>query len=178
MNIEKLKTILPPPLHPLEPPAEGDWNKVNSWLGGVPDDYKTFLDSFGTGCTGEFLWIFNPASSNKHLNFSEQCRRQQTALKDAIENWSDSVGPPNALEFVPFGISDNGDVLGWKAQESPDKWTIVVFPPREIVFREYDMNFTQFLVGICAGTIVCDLFPPDFPGDLPNFVPYKETRQN
>jgi hypothetical protein len=55
----KLVKILPPPKKPVE--AHGDWRKAEAKLGtSLPDDYKTFIEAYGTGAISYELRILSP----------------------------------------------------------------------------------------------------------------------
>jgi len=61
MALTSLRKVLPPPATPTETTGAGSWPPVEASLGiHLPGDYKEFIDVYGTGVIGDFLWVFNP----------------------------------------------------------------------------------------------------------------------
>src|ERR1035437_3681451 len=111
MSIESLLTILPPPPNPVEVPTSGNWNSTEMLLRRLPGDYKAFVERFGTGSLGGFLWILNPASKNRHLNLLREMEPILNALRELRESGEPCPYPlhPEPDGLLPFGKSDNGD---------------------------------------------------------------------
>jgi SMI1-KNR4 cell-wall len=163
----RLREILSPPKNPRESPSKADWKIVESKWCVLPTDFKSFVTEYGTGSIDGFIWIFNPASRNPNLDLVQQISRQIEALRG-----STSVGLtafPQSGGILPFGLTDNGDLLAWKVQGIPDSWGIVVVDSRAPSYEKFDRGFSDFLVGILRKKIVCTIFPDDFPSSSPKF---------
>jgi hypothetical protein len=171
MCIEKFKSFVLPPKDPEELPDAQIWNHIEVNVGKLPDDYKSFIQHYGTGCIDSFIWIFNPASSNPNLNFGHQVNVQTETLREINEEGVERPIPlfPSDHGLLPFGITDNGDVLFWETNEDPNGWTVAVIEARSSPLQKFEMNMTSFLAGICERSISCDAFPDDFPSVNPTF---------
>lgn len=172
MNMAKLEVILPPPVAPIEVPGGADWDAVEANLTKLPGDYRAFIQRYGTGCVDSFMWIFNPGSSNPNLNLQDQVRRQSEVLREINEGDMEAIIPiyPDPKGVLPFGITDNGDVLFWETGDEPDNWTVAVLEARSSPLLKFEMNMTSFLAGICDGSVICSAFPEDFPSAKPAFA--------
>lgn len=71
-----LEAIVSPPAKPNEVPDARLWRAVESSLTKLPTDYRTLLSRYGTGSFDSFIWIFNPAARNPHLNLEQQVQEQ------------------------------------------------------------------------------------------------------
>lgn len=174
MSIEKLKEILKPPNDPVDTPKAGDWLKIESILGKLPEDYMRFVESFGTGSVDGFVWIFNPVSSNQNLNLLDQIHIKISALSDSVEMFGEVVPYPLFPKpggLMPFGVTDNGDVLFWQVNSNPPDWKVIVNAARESKWKKYDVGMTDLLAGLLSRQIICEVFPGDFPSDRPVFYP-------
>src|SRR5262249_20868698 len=111
-----LVSLLPPPPAPAEVPSPHDWNAIERTLVELPADYKSFMDSYGSGTIDEFITIFNPIASNKNLNLLHQCNVQLGVLRELEASGSEHIPYrlfPEREGILPFGATDNGDILYW-----------------------------------------------------------------
>lgn len=164
MTIEALCEKMIPPKQPLECGSEEEWHKIEKQLGtALPSDYKEYIRTFGTGKIGAFLLPFNPFAKNKYLNLVGQ--RKETL--DALREFYDEAGyafplfpDPNGL--LPWGVTDNGDLLFWQTRGEPDAWTVVVDESRGGSNEQYDETMTSFLAKLIAGELVSKIIPKKF----------------
>ena len=171
MSINLLTNVIEPPQKAVE--AKGDWSAVESELGiSVPDDYKDFIETYGTGRFDDFLNVLNPFSKIDNLNLIIQ----KEPILDSLAELRDTFGEdipynlfPAANGLLPFAGTDNGDTLFWQTNEQPDQWTIVVKDSREPEYQEYKENITSFLAKLFSREIICKIFPKDFPSSAPTF---------
>ncbi len=172
MSLRRLENIVTPPDVPSEIPNEIIWIAVEKKLTKLPDDYRAFIQRYGTGCIDSFIWIFSPASENLNLNLEQQARKQEETIKAINESGVEPFIPlfPHSLGVLPFGITDNGDVLFWVNKGKPNSWTVAVLEARRSPMLEFDMNMTCFLAELCEGSITCEAFPDDFPSSAPVFT--------
>jgi hypothetical protein len=163
----QLGLIIEAPECPKERPSAEDWRAFETRFSAVPADFKAFIDQFGTGNIGGFIWVFNPASSNENLNLCIQVEKQLTALKGSRIPGLNLF--PEKGGILPFGITDNGDLIAWKVEGRPDTWGVVVVHSRAPEYQEFSTPFREFLAGVLKKEIVCGIFPDDFPGSCPTF---------
>lgn len=174
-SLESLKKLIQPPGKPSGVPNGGGWNSVERSIGiELPEDYKEFIATYGTGAVDGFLWVLNPFSRNENLNLINQA----TVRLDAQRQFSAESGTktpyplnPDPNGLFPWGVTDNGDVLYWLCKGSPSTWMIVVCDSRASRWREFKLSTGQFLAALVTRELVVDVFPEDFPSESPAFVP-------
>jgi hypothetical protein len=172
MSIDYLKAVIPPPIAVFEASGTSGWASVEGSMGTrLPEDYKKFIDTYGSGQLGGFVWIFNPFSSNNNLNLERQAILQATVLKE-LRSYGEVVpyeSFPSHGGILPFGITDNGDVLYWKTGANPSDWPVLVNEGRSPEWEAFSHSATRFLAGVLSGRVVCRSFPKSFPGSAPRF---------
>lgn len=169
MSINELTSIVAPPLEPSEAPVSAAWLPVESRLGvALPHDYKKLIEIYGSGRINEFLWVFNPFSANNNINLERQVDTQAQVMAEVRSGGE--VVPfesfPRVDGILPFGITDNGDVLYWRTFGNSDEWTVVVSESRTPEWESFDLSASAFLVNIIKRKIVCKFFPLSF-SELP-----------
>jgi len=173
MSVENLQRVLPAPSNPIGVPGLAQWQVVENQFAVLPDDFHAFIDMYGAGVIDDFIWVFVPALSNPNLNFERQVSLQLSVVeginKEGLEPPMTSF--PNQGGILPFGITENGDVLFWETTGNAEEWTVCVLAPRSSPLEKFGLNMSDFLAGVCAGDIDCRLFPNDFPSQAPAFNP-------
>ncbi|MBI5722446.1 MAG: SMI1/KNR4 family protein [Planctomycetes bacterium] len=169
MNEKRIQILLACPEMVRELPSPEDWASVECKWCRLPADFKAFVSDYGTGCIDNFVWVFNPASQNENLNLSQQITQQLTAFK-GTETLGLSLFPTKE-GILPFGMTDNGDLLAWKVTGQADAWPVVIIDSRVPDYQEFEMGFSDFMYVILTKEVVCRIFPTDFPSDHPAFVP-------
>jgi hypothetical protein len=172
--MKALENLMRPPARPSETPEKGGWEAVEATLGfALPEDYKEFISTYGTGAVDGFLWVLNPFSKNQHLNLINQ----GTVRLDAQRRFAEDSGittpyalHPDADGLFPWGLTDNGDVLYWLCKGAPSSWFIVVCDSRASYWEEFNFSTTEFLASLITRQIVVDVFPDDFPSESPEYV--------
>src|SRR5579872_4898090 len=135
MSLAALEKILKRPITPHELGNPEGWGSVEEQLKmRLPQDYKQFIEVFGTRKIGDFIGILNPFSENEFVNLIKSSKGfleadevlRKKHPKDYVYDFYPEQGGP-----FPFGVTDNGDVLYWKTEGEPDRWPVVIFDPRE-----------------------------------------------
>lgn len=166
MTINYLTLQLPPPVNPSEIPTTGAWTVLERRLGTMlPDDYKEFIELYGSGRVGRFLWIFNPFSANENLNLEKQIATQANVLFE-LQSYGEAIpykSFPEPGGILPFGITDNGDVLFWRVTGDPNNWHVVVNESRAPDWEGYELSMSRFLAEILQRHLTCNIFPKNFP---------------
>jgi len=169
MSIDSLLRLIPPPEDPAEAALSGQWAPVEAQLGlTLPADYKAYIQRYGTGCFGDFLWPFNPISKNKNLNLFDQIRiRLKEAVEDAARVGAASLYPPfnhypQPGGLLPWGCTDNGDTLFWLTSLESGSWPIVIYECRAPEYDRFDGDMTEFIADVMFGRYHCPIFPENF----------------
>jgi hypothetical protein len=171
-SLDALTQTMRPPAAPSETPDGGGWQSVENRLRmELPEDYKEFIARYGTGSVDGFLWVLNPFSTNKHLNFFDEGGVKLEALRELRHESIPYPLHPDVNGVLPWGITDNGDVLYWLCNGPPSNWVIVVNESRGPRWREYKLSTSDFLARLVAKELVVDVFPEDFPSESPEFIP-------
>jgi len=173
MSLDPLSMLMPPPIRPMERPNSDQWAAVQSRWGILPNNYRDFIDAYGSGCIDEFIWIFNPAAANENINFSTQADRQIEALREINNAGLEAKMPlfPEPAGLLPLGITDNGDLIVWQTNGRPDEWIVGVVPSRSSPVLLFENDLIGFLSGLLNKKLSCEAFPSDFPSAEPSFSP-------
>lgn len=171
-------SVLSPPVKRSEVGDRAPWPEIEQQLGTrLPSDYKNFIDRFGSGTIGRFVWIFSPYTNNEHVNLERQLVSQRDVLANLAEGGEDIPFDyfPGEGGLFPFGATDNGDVLYWRTKGAPDDWTVIVNEARGPKWESFELPMTEFLTQILTRQISCSIFPDDFPPEVPTFVAEHEA---
>ena len=173
MSVQELIAVLPPPAEPRE--TQGDWAKVEAEIGtALPADFKDYIARYGTGVVCDFLWPLNPFAANDNINLLTEIRFQLETLRATREKFPKRFTYaifPEPGGYLPWGRSENGDVMHWKTVGAPDEWTVAVTDARAPEWEEFAESMTGFLAKLLKREIVCSIFPDDFLDDGPTFTP-------
>jgi hypothetical protein len=173
MSVADLAAVLPPPAEPRE--AQGDWARVESEIGTpLPAEFKEYVARYGTGVVNDFLWPLNPFAANDNINLVAEIRFQLETLRATRDKFPKRYTYaifPEPGGYLPWGRSENGDVMHWKTEGTPDQWTVAVTDAREPVWEEFPEPMTSFLAKLLAGELTCTVFPDDILEDGPRFTP-------
>lgn len=172
MYIDDIVKTMPPVKYPLDVPVHREWVAVESKLGiALPDDYKEFIQVYGTGKIDGFICVFTPFSNNENLNLLDQLRLQSDVLAE-LKLYGENIPYkifPEAEGILPFAITDNGDVLFWRTVGEPNEWTVLVNAARSADWECHDMSMSKFFSEIMSRRLNCEIFPKSFPGTSPSF---------
>ena len=161
MYTNKLKEILIQ-----EKPKEtiGNWSKVEERLKTtLPEDFKEFISTYGTGEIANHLIIFNPFARKSIYNLMQQTE-VLTLTYNYFKRKNPSEYPYNAFPeqngLLPLGITMDGDQIFWLTSNDKD-WTIVVRKQATGEFIHYEENFTEFLYKLLTKEIPVELLPKE-----------------
>jgi hypothetical protein len=141
----------------------------------LPADYKQIVSAYGSGCFNAFVRIFNPIATSPYGNLLSQ-RILQGDIEEETRDDDYPVYPhpvvPAIPGILPFGITDNGNVLFWIVGSSDTaRWTLAVNDPRSDRRDVFHLDLVSFLCQLLVGEIRCSVFPDSFPGAEPRFEP-------
>lgn len=159
MSIDNLLKAVPAPVAPTHIFA-GPWEPVETELGlSLPQDYKDFSRIYGRGYFMEFLGVGIPRSTNPNTRLELKIPQ----LSSAFAYRDDLPHPiwPAPGGLVPFGTTDNGDILFWWPRDDLDVWGIAVWDRGLQTFETFGCDLTDFLAGLATGEILPEAFPED-----------------
>jgi SMI1-KNR4 cell-wall len=174
MSLTKLETLLPRPTQPQEVGTLHDWTNIEAELKTtLPNDYKGFIGVFGSGTINDFLVVLNPFSPNKYINLLQRGRMELDAYaaskKSFPEHYAHDIYPTSG-GLLPFGATDNGEILYWNTTGNPNHWSVVAYESRGPKHFTFGGNMTEFLTRLLEKTIECSVLPRSFPSAAPVFV--------
>lgn len=158
--ISELTHVLLPPRSPTLVPADGEFVLLEEQLGTrLPADFHDYWKTYGAGAISDFVGILRPQQHPPHRDYVasalESLRLDQPR---PATNWQ---AHPALCGLLPWGTSDNGDVLCWRMIDKPDSWPVAVLPPRSEEVDDYGMSMTRFLARWVSGELVVKSFPKD-----------------
>lgn len=175
-NVMSLARIIPPPDTPFEAGVGKNWRSIEEELGTrLPEDYKSFINAYGSGRIGGFLWILNPFSSNQVSNLVVQARLRLNDLRELKQDFGDEGCPypvfPEVGGLIPWGFTDNGDLLLWLAEGESESWPVVISEGRGPIFERYEESTTSFLLKLVSGDIESSIIPRNLIDRSVPFMP-------
>lgn len=134
-----------------------DWAPVEARLGTkLPADYKAFVDRYGTGAIGDFLWVLTPTTANRFLNLFDSGNAMLAGYRELRANWPGDfpfAAYPEENGLLPWAVTDNGDELFWLTEgEDPDQWPTII-STRGMPLEEHRLPAGDLLAGLIAGRI-------------------------
>lgn len=140
----------------------------------LPQDYKRFIDAYGTGTVDEFVTVLNQHSSVPRVRLDEYGAKMLAVTRDLRDGGIVEIPFPIYPEsggLLPWGVTANGDWGYWITDppDAPDRWTIVVSVDRGPVWFHHPGPLVRFLVEIIDGTTRVPFFPDDLPSANPVF---------
>jgi hypothetical protein len=179
MTLNALVEVMSPPREPVETGNVEQWTNVKESLGTeLPTDYKEYINTFGTGSIGAFLWPYNPFSNNENLNLITRSKLILEAMSVIKERFGDTEVPyplfPEPEGLLPWGVTDNGDSLFWLTAGNTDEWPVVINESRGPFFERFEEPMTDFLAKLISGEISSEVIPSDFLDKEALFVPVEQ----
>lgn len=185
MTLSDLVARMDPPADPVDP--EGSWPAVEAALGTpLPQEYKHFIGTYGSGSINGFLSILNPFARDEDLNLLRQvevARRDAERVRDRFAALA--VRTPLLYSlfparggFLPWGKARRSRSAGpregsvqwcdWVTSDAPpDAWVAAV--RIENGYASFGAPFAAFLLGVLDDRY--GVFPEMEPWPEPVFVP-------
>lgn len=171
---EDLTAVLPRPDNPVELATAESWGPIVDTLGfALPVDYMQFIETYGSGSINDFIWVFNPFSATRTVNFVAQFTRILGALRTLKEEAPSKVPFPLMYEhggLLPWGMTTPGDMLCWRTTGATGEWTTVAYT-RNVGCAEYKVPMTGYLTNMLRGSFGAPVISRDFAAQAPTFTP-------
>jgi hypothetical protein len=175
MLLHSLTLLVPPPISPIETGSPNLWDEVETRLGvSLPEDYKLYIDCYGTGGFNEFLFPYNPFTANEYLNLLYALETHHQATRATLKktpdhSWS-PVAPfqlyPADEGLLPWGTTINfGEIFFWQVSGPAGGWLTIFYNLRNGEHEVFKTSFSGVLVGLLSRTLESVLLPQDFPVD-------------
>ena len=174
MAVNDLLAVLAPPPHPRET-GGAPWPEIERRLStALPEDYKRFIETYGTGRIGDFLVVLNPFTANRHIDLIGHALHDPEGMA-LLKREHPGLYPfdrfPASGGLLPFAITDNGDTFYWKTSAAPDRWPVLIYEARGPDCETFERPMTALLAGLLSGRLRSRLLPAALPGPTPSFVP-------
>jgi len=166
--IENLIKIMTPPKNPMATGSKSDWAVIENKIGTIlPDDYKEYISTYGTGYIGQFLWVLNPFYEKGSTNLMETIEHFNWSYKISKEKFPEDYPReifPKDDSLLVLGLTDNGDYLFWVYDKSknPNGWKVGIFDSDYNEEYIYNMNMSTFLEKLVKNEIQTKAFPDDW----------------
>lgn len=169
LSIESLEAALPGLItHRLPVRRRVDWETVCGRLGtSLPGDYIDLAELYPWLKINQFLAVTSPVPGAEGA-FVEQMRENLGALDEMSQQDMSGGYPafPTPGGLFPWGSSVDGDEFHWVTKGEPDRWTVVVAGANDDWYH-HNGGITDYLAGLCVGTVPPYGLPSGFPGSNP-----------
>ncbi|MDE6759820.1 MAG: SMI1/KNR4 family protein, partial [Lachnospiraceae bacterium] len=139
--------------------------RVQKELGiSFPKDYINFIDYYGTGGIGDFLWFLTLFEEDLNVNYKKRSSVMLDAYQESKQKLPEYYSHNLYLEdngLLPFAYTDNGDELYWLTKGKPEQWHVVIYESRSPKFYYYAMGLIEFLYKIVKKLMSCEIFDDD-----------------
>ena len=180
MSLTELTQHIPPPTNPAEIGSSKTWEKFEARIGlCLPADYKSLIDTYGTGCFSGLITLYNPFSRRDEFNLTyvldtlHQADRQTQSQGDT--GWT-AVTPfelyPASNGLLPWGQAATfGETFFWKVSDQPRTWETIFYHLHSGEYEVWKIPMVDFIYGILSNEIESVLLSKDSISKN-QFVPY------
>ena len=152
---DRLLTLAHPPANPVNAGSREEFAYFEIRLGTkLPDDFKSIINSFGSGEWLEFYWILNPFEPHFERLWDEDESEMLRSIRESHRDWPQFepyTAWPEPRGLLPWGGNSNGGFLCWIVEGEPATWKTVYRPDRTPEFEEYDESVSELLVQAITG---------------------------
>ncbi len=155
MSIEILSRLLLLPPSRIDTGSFNDWKMIEEKIATpLPDDYKHFIEAYGSGYIGNQIIIWNPFSSIPNINFVPLGANKLTDLRKVRVKYKrefNEVYPPYRIfpelgGVLPFGDTVSGDTFFWETIGHPNNWTVLFQENRHDYYEKHSYSLSDFLI--------------------------------
>lgn len=155
--IGKLLALVPPPARRKN--ALGDWKEIEREFGlELPQDYKEFIEHYGSGVLCASIRIWSPFEFLKHPKHKGP-RRGWIHLTGIYTDWQ---GKPVGLPYpvfpeisglLPWGVYADVDALAWYTKGEPKEWYTILHSLETEFIELKGIGFADFLLAAIEGKL-------------------------
>ena len=140
-------------------PSADDWTEIEAYIASaLPTDFKTFLDTYGTGVICDELVVFHPRGAGPLLERMRQIHERCGGSRRRNPDFHPFPFHPEPGGLISWGYDYSGDEhFFWPCARDPDHWKIVTHS-HGTEPEVFDGPFTAFVL--------------DFVGQLRNLDPH------
>ena len=158
-----LQALLHTTAQPVEQPTDAELRQAEAQLGlTLPEDYKSFIQHYGTGLVGGMLRILNPRSPYERTNLVAAANDGEFDFYTHFRSRYPDEHPyrryPEAGGLLPWAKSIDGDILYWLAQGDHACWPVVVWSRGDHQLYLINSGMVGFLVDYVSKGMVRTLF--------------------
>ncbi|MGW7076830.1 hypothetical protein ACWGH2_20745 [Streptomyces sp. NPDC054871] len=169
-SILDLARICPPP--DIDVPSVITGASNGSAEGDIQSDRRLLHEWYGGGCFNDFLWIYSPGHTNRHLDANERTanlhrvleRRAAVSIRSRIAELGYSIA-----DTVSWGGTDNGDLCCWIGTALDTPAIGLIIDCREDVYYEFTGSTGALIYRFLNGAETCPIFPEDFWDEVPTY---------
>jgi hypothetical protein len=148
-------------------PTDQDIITAEKELGlSLPKSYIDFVQTYGTGQLCELFNIFVPEVDNENINLAIASKATREFIHESTDMglWGESKPKVDTKwidSLIPFGNSDNGDILCWDTEKKDDDGEYpIVFLENEQAFAFVAANsMEEFVDEFCINGEIDILYP-------------------
>ena len=146
--LERLMELVPPPKEPMCAGSPEQWPEVEQKLGTtLPDNYKIFINKYGSGGFYGFLEVISSFRLRNDLVSKFWQSRDFYITNGFFPVYPDPGG------LLLAGGDENGNSLHWLTKGEPNEWPLVYLEDEHAGYELYEMTLAQFLVEWISGKI-------------------------
>lgn len=146
-SLTKLMTIIPPPKRPKGVGSPQQWLRTTKSLGTeLPEDYRQFVEVYGTGLFAGFYIVLTPGAKDPYGNLVEYLG----LLGPHFEHHDRLPFPihPARPGLLVWGGDENGNYYYWLTKGAPDQWKVVTEEVRGTGFAKHNCSMVGYLLGV------------------------------
>jgi len=164
MSLNQLLTLVALPDCPQEVGLPESWPTIEATLGTqLPNDYKEFINLFGSGVFAGYIRTTNPFSLYPRFRLEEQIASADRTLAQLknfyTEDFRNVVSYPQPGGLLVFANTLDGELLFWRTVGEPDAWTITIINLISGRIEEYQMSMAEFYISYVKGEISSQILP-------------------
>jgi hypothetical protein len=156
--MENLKKILKPPETTNGVPSDELWIRSERLIGkSFPNDYKAFVNLYGSCLIGEFFYPWIPFAKLSYINLLYNL--------DKFNNFEETRKLPYQYHptqdgLLPCGSTIDGATLFWVTKGETDSWQLFALNARSPEYEEFPFGFVEFLTRLIQGNLQSKLINP------------------
>ena len=160
MSVAELLAVVPPPARPRKGGDQATWQAAEARIGTrLPTDFRDFVLRYGTGVFNDpgRLCVFprNPLAPD----FDSSFRSDREWLREMKELAGEDEFPydvfPRTPGLILWADDDNGCMFFWLTEGHPDRWPVLVTPPRGYFWERFELPMTSFLARAFSRRLTC-----------------------